>query len=648
MIAQQYKGLGGNTYTIGKEIGLGGEGAVLEVVEDKSIVIKVYSEPLLRDKMNKLLYMATLKDAELLKFAAWPLDVVRDNNSVICGFTMNKLEGFVPLHMLFSPMNRKRIFPDKGYDFLIHVARNLASAFHKIHHVGIVIGDVNEANILVNQNGLISLIDCDSFQIENRGIYHLCEVGVPRYTSPELLHIGSFANQVRTIKMDSFSLATLIFQLLFFGRPPFTGIPLTNAELTEEDAIKLHQFAYSLRNTQKKIGPAKNTFELKSLTNDIIELFHLAFETIEQRPLPSKWVVALDAISKELIICEESRLHLYPKKLGECPWCKFKKNSGVIFFLDDEYLTSVPELGNIEQFVNGFRLERIQLNKLSDVYLVNSSKPIVIDQKFKLLKVMNWSVIGVAILTTIGLCFISLAFLFAGFVFIAIFNAFSPTERKLKDELTRRKTSYEQAKSNFESLVKQHNNPPELSRYNVGANKLASLINEFKALPKEFEKQKRKIEETDYNLQYDTYLKGFDIRDFAIPSFGAAKKRLIYSNGIRNAADITKLSIIRINGIGPANIHILQTWQRQMGTGFSYVPNYAQLNHQISSIARTIALRKQKLETEIKEEYRALHYLEVNILSLASTLSAQYEVLGSKLNQEELEYNGFKAFAMVS
>lgn len=133
---------------------------------------------------------------------------------------MKKLVAFVPLHMLFSPMDRKKVFPDKGYNFLIHVARNLATAFHQVHQLGIIAGDVNEANVLVSKTGMVALIDCDSFQIKNGNRYHFCEVGIPRYTPPELLERGSFDQVVRTENTDSFSLATLIFQLLFLGRAP--------------------------------------------------------------------------------------------------------------------------------------------------------------------------------------------------------------------------------------------------------------------------------------------------------------------------------------------------------------------------------------------------------------------------------------------
>ncbi|RZK29718.1 MAG: hypothetical protein EOO61_20265, partial [Hymenobacter sp.] len=182
MTGQNYSGIRGKSYSSGRELGRGGEGAVFEIKENTSLVIKVYSEALQKEKVEKLNYMVSMQDAELDKFAAWPVDVALNSSVQVCGFIMRKLEGFVPLHMLFSPMDRKKLFPDKGYNFLVHVARNLATAFHKIHQSSIIVGDVNEGNILVNASGMVALIDCDSFQIRQGNNYHFCEVGITRYT----------------------------------------------------------------------------------------------------------------------------------------------------------------------------------------------------------------------------------------------------------------------------------------------------------------------------------------------------------------------------------------------------------------------------------------------------------------------------------
>src|SRR5579863_5562747 len=106
-----YKGAKSNTYTLTSRIGGGGEGEVYSIKEDNTLVIKIYKEILSRDKTEKLTYMASVATDELLLFAAWPIDIVRDKSDRICGFVMKKLEGYVQLHMLFTPGDRKKIFP---------------------------------------------------------------------------------------------------------------------------------------------------------------------------------------------------------------------------------------------------------------------------------------------------------------------------------------------------------------------------------------------------------------------------------------------------------------------------------------------------------------------------------------------------------
>jgi DNA-binding helix-hairpin-helix protein with protein kinase domain len=153
--------------------------------------LKKYIEPLTEDKIAKLKHMIAMRNAGIEAYAAWPVDLVLDDKNGVCGFVMRKLSGYVPLHMIFSPMDRKKMFPDKGYNFLVHIARNLATAFYKLHEAGLVVGDVNEGNILINASGLVVFIDCDSFQVAGNDTWYYCEVGVPRYT-PRIIEGGFF------------------------------------------------------------------------------------------------------------------------------------------------------------------------------------------------------------------------------------------------------------------------------------------------------------------------------------------------------------------------------------------------------------------------------------------------------------------------
>jgi DNA-binding helix-hairpin-helix protein with protein kinase domain len=638
-----YNGLKGDRYITGRRIGEGGEGIIYEVQGNTEFVIKVYKEKTDKDKEEKLIFMASMAVPELLKFAAWPVDVIRDTAGQVAGFVMRKLVSFVPLHMLFNPMDRKRIFPDKGYNFLIHVSRNLAIAFHQIHQQGIVVGDVNEANILVSNTGMVVLIDCDSFQVKNGIRYHFCEVGIPRYTPPELLEKGSFEQVVRTINTDSFSLATLIFQLIFLGRAPFTGVNLSMEDFEEDKAIRLGEFAYSLRRSNKKLSPAKYSLDLNALTPGVINDFHEAFENRIARPTPIQWINDLESLSKEIRACDRSGLHFYPRGLSKCPWCTFKEQAGIIYFFDDTYLHILPELKDIEQFVNGFRLEKIEIKKLPDTFVSGSLSSAPIPQQFRKLYYINTAVLLLAVTLGLGLGFlISFWFALSGLIFLLLFKTFSPSKKRLTTELNTRKVAYDRLRVTFLSLVNKHNDPAELKRYNQSAYKLSGAITQLRRLPEDLIVRKKKIEEKYYHAKYHVHLQQFDIGHHPIPSFGPAKKQLIQKNGIKTAADLFKLKSVKISGIGPKNIQILFDWQRHIGTGFVYIPDTAAIDRDIAIAANEIFVEKLKLQNVVKKEYQELVKLKDAILISTDRLEKQYVTLGKKLYQAELDFHAFE------
>ena len=140
-----FRGLHNTEYETSSELGRGGEGTVFLLRNDATLVLKKYNAPLTGGKIKKLLKMVAIGSGDIEKYAAWPTDVVSDEKGVTWGFVMRKLTGYVPLHKVFNPMDRKSLFPEKGYNFLVHVARNLATAFYKLHEAGLVVGDVNEA-----------------------------------------------------------------------------------------------------------------------------------------------------------------------------------------------------------------------------------------------------------------------------------------------------------------------------------------------------------------------------------------------------------------------------------------------------------------------------------------------------------------------
>jgi DNA-binding helix-hairpin-helix protein with protein kinase domain len=643
MTGQCYTGSNGKRYTAGREIGRGGEGAVFEVKEEPSKVIKTYAEQLTKLKTEKLLQMITIDNEDLLRFAAWPTDVISGRDGQLCGFAMKKLEGYVPLHNLFSPMDRKKLFPDKGYNFLIHVARNLAAAFVKIHQAGIITGDVNSNNILVNASGMIALIDCDSFQMQKGSRYFFCEVGVPGYTPPELLERGSFADVVRTENTDAFSLAILIFQLLFLGRHPFTGRNLTSEDFDEEKAIRNGEFAYSLLRAGKKLLPAKNSFDLRNLSEQVIRLFHQSFENRSSRPSARKWVEALNLLSREMTTCTVSKIHQYPLKMTECPWCLFKDKAGIVYFLDDNYLESMPQLNNIEQFVNGFKPEPLNLKMLSGKYTNSRLNAAPIAQRFVKLKklgtIVTWATVAATLIVSF---FYGWAFLAVGIALLILFNFIFPSRLELQREMQIRKTNFNNLKANFEKIIEQHNHSPDVVKYDQLAAQLSGLINHFKNLPVDFNLRKKKIEERYYNQAFQTYLVQFAINEYPIPTFGAAKKQLLYNHGIVTAADISRLSVTKVNGIGPKNIQILLNWQRQMASAFTYTPNLLSINKEINFLGNKIITEKTALEADIRAAYKNLLYLRTNILTTAAALEKHYHTVATKLYQAELDLKAFE------
>lgn len=637
----RYRGLNSEQYVTSRELGRGGEGTVYELSSHPGLVLKHYNEPLTTDKTNKLRQMVAMKNSNIEAYAAWPQDLILDDYGMFCGFVMKKLSGYVPLHMIFSPLDRKRMFPDKGYNFLMHVARNLATAFYKLHEAGLIVGDVNEGNILVSSSGLVAFIDCDSFQVKGTSGYFYCEVGVPRYTPPELLKLGSFEQVVRTVNTDSFSLAVLIFQLLFLGRHPFAGRHRSAADLDEETAIRQKQFAYSLDNKKRKLSPPNDSLPITSLDDAIVAHFHQAFE-LDERPVPAQWITALDHQLSELVTCAASRLHTYPSKLEECPWCKFRRERGIMYFLDDSYLHANTILSDIESFVNGFKLEKLELKKWNGQLIFPNLTARPIEKKFFRYRAIKiW---GSILTVALGYILFNVSFswlLFCAIVIPVLFR-FSPWAKKLQAERARRKNEFERLHKQLHKLIADYDHPADLDIYNKQLTLLQKYVHDFRRLPDELERRKKVMEEEVYNEQLDNFLRRFYLDEHAITSFGPAKKNSLLTHGIRTAADIAKLQSVKVPGIGPANIEILRSWRRQLANEFVYIPDDYEIRTKMQGVNGDVARIKTNLESAIRKEYQSLNYIKLNIANRSSILERQVNDVAAMTYQAEVDMLEFR------
>ncbi len=201
----------GRRVKLGTELGRGGEAAVYFVEGQPELVAKIYHQPPGTEKIEKLSQMVKLQSERLLALSAWPVgSLFTPGNKSMAGFLMKNVARFKDIHLLYNPKSRTREFsPKANWRFLIHTASNVARAFAAVHDHGHVIGDVNQSNVRVSpETAIVSLVDCDSFQISANGKVYPCEVGVPLYTPPELQDM-EFRGVVRTPNHDNFGLAVL-------------------------------------------------------------------------------------------------------------------------------------------------------------------------------------------------------------------------------------------------------------------------------------------------------------------------------------------------------------------------------------------------------------------------------------------------------
>lgn len=618
----------GKQVSLGAELGRGGEAVVFSVEGQPELVAKIYHQPPGTEKAEKISQMVKLQSERLRALSAWPVGTlfIAGKRSV-AGFLMKNVSRFKDIHLLYSPKSRAREFPPKAnWRFLIHTASNVARAFSVIHDHGHVIGDVNQSNVRVSpETAIVSLVDCDSFQISANGKVYPCEVGVPLYTPPELQDT-EFREVVRTPNHDNFGLAVLIFHLLFMGRHPFAGKFLGRGEMPIEKAIAEQRFAFATDVQRTQMLPPPACITLAHLPQDIGDLFTRAFGpdgAHSTRPDGRKWIAELDTLARQLIVCSNNKVHLYFNGLSSCPWCAIE-SSGVLLFADY----------TIVDTASGFSVELLWshilavpspgpanpptlLTFVSTVEPSPRAKAAVRKRRYKISAVVVACLFGLGLVLTTPDPFAYVFWLVIGLGILA--RMFASGGPKEFGEAARA------AEARLRHLQYSWQLEASSNEFNARLDSLRTLTDEYRKLPERRKQKIRELERVLYQTQLQHFLEQFDIASAKILHIKDGRRVMLSSYGIDNAADVTSSALRAVPGFGHFLIMQLLSWRQSLETKFKFDPGRGIDPADIQRVDRDIAKRQAEIELLLSKGPGELKELCRRIIAARGRLQGELE-----------------------
>lgn len=346
----QVRGLNGRRYTLGKEVGAGGEGRVYRIAGE-NLVGKIYKkvEPEVEGKIRYMVQhpIEDLRDSQgkVILALAWPRDILCDDHGAFIGYTMPFIQNGVEICTVARGCDMpkaKAMFPDYNWMFNLQVALNLAKAVAYLHARNCIVGDLNCKNIMVSPGGLITMLDNDSFDLldAESGLHFRCCAGTQDYLAPELQGRNLRSpGAIFSVHSDNFALAVHIFQLLMNNFHPFTGKNLVVIKDSTSDNPRLDHlvngkcpFIHNYPDLTVPIGaPYLNEMVSPQLVRDFYRTFDYDASSIQarasQRTTAAQWVTDLQQFMNQFYTpgqayrCRNSARHFYLRHFGKCGLC---------------------------------------------------------------------------------------------------------------------------------------------------------------------------------------------------------------------------------------------------------------------------------------------------------------------------------------
>jgi len=568
--------------SLGPELARGGEGIVYTVAGDQDRLLKLYFAPPSAERATKLNVMTDLDQHDLKKVAAWPEDVVMDRQGRARGFVMRKAGGSAEAHELYSPKSRARTFPEADFRFVLHVAANVVRAFGAVHENGCVIGDVNHAQVLVGGDGRVTLIDCDSFQINAGGKCFTCDVGSPLFTPPELQG-RPFRGLLRTANHDRFGLGVLLFQLLFFGRHPYAGVPLDPKQAGDlESAIKANRFAYGKNRRPLGIEQPPGTLSLGAYGSAIEDLFERAFAPDAiARPSERDWLEQLQQLRSGLKACGASATHHYPGHVSSCPWCALEAKTGTRLF-GARLKSSLAGAVNIEELWRAIEAvpapPRPSEPTFRDLKLPRRTAAELKQLRHRTLR--QAFALLVLCIAAAGLVWAPVVATVACAAAALGFFLLPRTDQKTRDKLKRTASEMKRAFDRSMKVWRSAASGEPFSTILAQSKEAKAVLDNIPA-----ERNQRMTALRSMEKQREQFLDGFKIGGREkISGIGPGRVATLASFGVETAWDVQSHRIQAIPGFGPVTAAKLIVWRQSKEAQFRFNPTHPIAAAEINAI----------------------------------------------------------------
>lgn len=264
-------------YELSNRMSGGAEGMVF-LTNKKNQVAKIYHKniltPLRWAKLRRICQIGITANGfclpyNLLFYKGYPV-----------GYIMPMGRG-VPLGNVFDgPDAILSAFPEWTRIDVVNTLLSLLEKYLYLHLHNIIAGDIQLKNALINSSTSVYLIDMDSIQVGNLP----CPVGTEEFTDPNLWG-RDFAGFVRSLHDEDYSVAMLVFTVLFCGLHPYAT--RNGAETLREEIIS-RNFPYDMDSENNEHIP-KGGYEhiwrylsdrLKKMLYDTFKL-GMSYETVE-------------------------------------------------------------------------------------------------------------------------------------------------------------------------------------------------------------------------------------------------------------------------------------------------------------------------------------------------------------------------------